>query len=136
MYPRTSVFIAELKNQQIQTGSKHTEQVQEDSDGLSTTERFTASLIATKLLSTRYDLVMCSMCWCGFTGEGGMMSNLSLPVLLLRSWSEVTLFHQKKESSLWIFEKVWFGSGGHVFINMQWSQMGQCGCKNTEHEAE
>lgn len=29
-------------------------------------------------------------------GGGGVMSNLSLPVLLLRSWSEVTLFHQKR----------------------------------------
>lgn len=40
MRPRTSVFIAELKKtQQIQTGSQHAKQVQEDSDGPSTTER-------------------------------------------------------------------------------------------------
>lgn len=40
MRPRTSVFIAELKKtRQIQTGSQHAKQVQEDSDGPSTTER-------------------------------------------------------------------------------------------------
>lgn len=38
MHPRTSVFIAEL-NQHIRTGSEHAEQVQEDSNGPSTTER-------------------------------------------------------------------------------------------------
>lgn len=37
--PRTSVFIAELKNQLIRAGSEQAEQVQEDSDGQSTSGR-------------------------------------------------------------------------------------------------
>lgn len=62
-------------------------------------ERFTASLVTTKLLSPRYDLDMPSMCWCGFTGEGGMMSNLSLPVLLHEILARGDIISPEKEPS-------------------------------------
>lgn len=72
MRPRTSVFIAELKKT---TNSDWQPARQAGPRGLGwpehNWERFTALLITTKLLSTRYDLDMRSMCWCGFTGEGG-----------------------------------------------------------------